>query len=88
MPPKERKDWYDGEHRRLQIAQQQGLLVEAEAVREKLADVYSRIRTFFQTLADVLERDVGLEPEQVQRAIDTGDRLLLELQGRLVEEVD
>lgn len=74
MPPKDRKDWYDGEARRLEIARKAGVLVEAELVREVIAGLFLKVRNTLSSLPDVLERDTGLEPDRigrVQRAVDT-----------------
>lgn len=86
MHPKDRKDWYDSELKRLQLETQQGRLAEAETVRELLADVFGRVKSWASTIADRLERDASLTPEQTQAVVDSSDRLLGDLHHRLIED--
>ena len=87
LHPKDRKDWYDSELKRLQLELQQGRLAEAEAVRELLAEVFGRVKSWASTIADRLERDASLTPEQTGAVVDSSDRLLDELHGRLTNEI-
>ena len=67
LPPKERKDWYDSEKGRLTYEREMGLLIPADEVAAVEAAKNKRVALTLDTLADVLERDVGLNAEQVER---------------------
>ena len=87
MPPKERKDWYDGEDKRLVVAAKKRELISNDEMGEALAMVFDSLKTFVVTLPDVLERDVDLNPEQVQKTIDLGDKLLADFTEKLVADI-
>lgn len=88
MDPKSRKDWYDGEDKRLIVAQKKRDLVSYEEMGEALAMVFDSLKTFVVTLPDVLERDVDLNAEQVVRMIDIGDRLLNDFAEKLIADAE
>jgi len=85
MAPKDRKDWYDGELRRLQLLIEKGELVPSTDVRDRLSEVFKTIKAFLQTLADVLERDVGLPPIAAAKVVNLCDKLCDNLTDKLVE---
>lgn len=71
--PKDRKDWYDSELRRLEYEQKTGVLVAADDMRTTVAEALKPVMLGLETLTDVVERDAGLTPEQatvIQREID------------------
>ena len=71
--PRERKDWYDSELKRLQYERETGLLVAADDMRTTVAEALQPITLGMETLTDVVERDAGLTPEQaviIHREID------------------
>ena len=76
MDPKSRKDWYDGEDRRLTVAQKKRELVSLDEMNEALALVFDALKTHVVTMPDVMERDVDLNAEQVVKMIELGDKLL------------
>lgn len=65
LPPKERKDWYDSELKRVQHAKVTGELIPADIIANADAAKNKKIALALDTLGDVLERDVGLNSEQV-----------------------
>lgn len=65
LSPRERRDWYEGELRRVDIEKKKGLLLIAEDVRETWAETLKAIMLMLDTLVDVVERDVGLNTEQI-----------------------
>lgn len=65
LPPKERKDWYDGEEKRIKLEQIRGNLVTIDVYREELARVLKEVAMTLETLTDVLERKCNLPPETV-----------------------
>lgn len=79
MIPKDRKDWFDSELKRISFEEKTGELLEAETHRDKLADALLQIKAWAMTIADRLERDADLSPRQVQSVQDSSDRLLTDL---------
>ena len=72
-PPKERKDWYEGEKIRIALEVQQGELVTLEDFRAELARVLKQIAATLETLPDAIDRKCHLSPdaiEQMQKLID------------------
>lgn len=67
MLPKDRKDWYEGEQKRIQILKTEGGLLVAEDARKEWAELLKKIMLTLDTLVDVVERDVGLERLQISR---------------------
>lgn len=88
MDPKSRKDWYDGEDKRLSVAAKKRELISVKEMGDALAMVFDSLKTFVVTLPDVLERDVDLNPEQVQKMIDIGDKLLADFVEKLVADAE
>ena len=83
MPAKERKDWYDGEDKRLIVAAKKRELISTDEMSESLIMVFDALKTFVVTLPDVLERDADLEPEKVQYLITRCDQLLSDFTEQL-----
>lgn len=86
MDPRSRKDWYDGEGKRLEVSVRKGELVPVAEMEEAFVMVFDSLKTFVVTLPDVLERDVDLDPEQVEKMIDLGDRLLNDFTEKLIAD--
>lgn len=88
LSPKERLDWYRGEEtkRKLQVAD--GTLVPADEHERALADVVKVAISWAETLPDVLERDAGLSPQQIERVQLAVDRVREELHASLAGEGD
>lgn len=66
LAPRERKDWYEGESRRIEILKKQSQLLNADDVRETWAESLKAVMLRLDTLVDVVERDVGLDSEQIK----------------------
>lgn len=85
LAPKDRKDYYDSELKRLAYEQDLKQLLKAEDVRAEWAEALKQIMLSLDTLVDVIERDAGLTPEQasiLQRVIDKQrDQLYRQLAG-------
>lgn len=81
LAPRDYRDYWQGEEARLRAqARAQGLIPQEEVEQEMRALIEPTIR-FLETLPDILERDAGLSPEQieqVQRVVDTQRALLAE----------
>lgn len=81
--PKDRKDWVQSELALNKLRQEAGKLCQVEDVREQMARIVKPIDTLLDTLADVLEREAGLTPEQVEAVVASCDRA----RARLYESV-
>lgn len=66
--PAARKTFYQSEEARLKVEAAIGNLIPAEEVREGVAEVFKLIALKIDTLADTLERDIGLTPDQMTTA--------------------
>lgn len=86
LPPKERKDFYDSEKRRLEVEATKKLLIPAEVFRKELAAVCKAVALFMETLPDILERDCGLDPVTIDRIQQAADDQRLRLY-RVVDEM-
>jgi len=75
LPPMERRAYYQSENERLKVESTTGQLVPAAEVEADYAQLVKKIVQFFDTLPDVLERKVGLTPEQVVKVQDECDRV-------------
>ena len=73
LAPRARKDWYDGELRRVELIKKKGELLEVDEMRREWAETIKSIMLTLETLVDVIERDVGLMPEQIKRIQDIID---------------
>ncbi|MCK9622229.1 MAG: DUF1441 family protein [Methylobacter sp.] len=73
MPPKERRDWYEGNLAKKKDALAEGALVDAEDCRQRMADLIKPGIQLLDSLPDILERDFNISPEAiiaVERRID------------------
>ena len=86
LPPKERKDWYDSELRRSQLAERNGDLIPVIEYQRELSAVIKSLVAGLQTLPDILERDAGLSGDAVERAQAVIDALRDDLYRALTED--
>lgn len=73
MPPKDRKDWYDGEKRRREIQVDDSELIPSADFDTEYSRLVKLTAAAMETLPDLLERDGGLSGKQlapVFRVID------------------
>lgn len=66
MDPKDRKDWYDAENKRLAYEKHCGELIPAEEVRDVVAEAFKMLVFALDTLPDRVEHEVGLQPDQLK----------------------
>ena len=88
LDPKSRKDWYDGEDKRLVVAVKKRELISTSEMSDSLVMVFDALKTFFVTLPDVLERDADLSAEQVELMIELCDRLLADFSEKLIANTE
>lgn len=72
--PKDRKDWVQSERELNKLRAEAGELCSVEDVREQMAKLVKPIDTMLDTLADVLEREAALTPDQVEAVVASCDR--------------
>lgn len=75
LPPKDRKDWYDGEKRRREIQESDRELIPAHKYDTELSRAIKIMAAGLETLPDVLERDAGLQPKQLEPVFRVVDGL-------------
>ncbi len=74
LPPVDRDRWYSSEIKRLDFEEQMGALVRVEDMAQAIGVTFKKLALMLDTLPDVLERDVGMTPQQISamcRIIDT-----------------
>ncbi len=80
MPPKERRDWYEGEKVRVALELQSGNLLTLDDYRLELARILKQVANTLETLPDTLERKCALPPDAliaVQEEIDKERAMLV-----------
>ncbi len=65
MTPDMRKAWFQSENERVKLEQKLGQLCEAHDVAREMALMAKSVVQVLETLPDILERDCGLQPQQV-----------------------
>lgn len=73
LPPMERKAHYQAEHEKLRLQMERAELVPSLEVEQGHGQIFAIVAQAYDTLPDVLERDVGLSPAQlarVEKALD------------------
>jgi ABC-type phosphate transport system auxiliary subunit len=67
LKPLERKAHYQAEHEKLRLQIERGELVPSLEVEQGHGQIFAIVTQMYDTLPDVLERDVGLTPQQLVR---------------------
>lgn len=73
LAPQDRRAWYDGEKRRLEIEERMGQLIPVAEVEAATAQAFATIAQCLRAIPDNLERSAGVAPEvaeAVGRMID------------------
>lgn len=83
MPPKERKDWYEGEKVRVSLEVDKGNLITLDQYREELARILKQIANTLEVLPDTLERKCALQASVVSELQQELDRERAALVSRL-----
>jgi hypothetical protein len=86
LPPSDRNAWYQSELRRVDLELKSQQLIPAAEFEAGLADMAKDLVQFLETLADQLERDAGLTPEQIDALHLSIDRQRQSLYERIVAE--
>jgi hypothetical protein len=88
LKPWERKAHYQAEHEKLRLQVERGELVPAIEVERGHGQIFAIATQAFDTLPDVLERDVGLTPLQLARVEKHVDETREALYQALIEGED
>ncbi|EGQ9818961.1 DUF1441 family protein [Vibrio parahaemolyticus] len=90
MPPDMRKAWFQSENERVKLEKTLGQLCEAHDVAREMALMAKSTIQVLETLPDILERDCGLQPQQVSKVQayidDLRDQLALTVSAASEEE--
>ncbi|MCK9468492.1 MAG: DUF1441 family protein [Porticoccaceae bacterium] len=86
LDPFKRRAYYQGELDKMKVGQERGELVPRMEVEREQARILGRLVQFCDTLPDIVERDVGATPQQLEAMERTIDRLRDDLYADLVEE--
>lgn len=84
LPPKDRDAWFASELKRKKLEKEDGSLLDKNETQEKLAELFKKIALSLDTLADVLERDVGLSPELIDKVNEVCDTTREELVNNIL----
>lgn len=83
LSPEKRRAWFQSENERIDLEVRAGSLIPALEHERDMARLVGIVVQVFETLPDILERDEGLEPHQVDRVQQTLDKV----RERLYEQV-
>lgn len=90
MDPKDAKDWYDAQNKRLTYETSMGELIPVTEVREVVAEAFKIVTFALDTLPDRVEHEVGLQADQLKVFLgsidDARQSLALELDRYLDPE--
>ncbi|MBP1015906.1 DUF1441 family protein [Serratia fonticola] len=68
MDPKDRKDWFQSENERVKLETSLGQLMPAPDAHREMSLIVKAVSQVLDTWPDVLERDRGWRPEQINEA--------------------
>lgn len=84
LPAAERKLWYDGEARRIEVRRRKRELFERDEVLSTISEMIAIFADQVRGIPDRLEREVGLTPAQAEAAENLLNAELVALKKRLV----
>ena len=85
LPPKDRKDYNQSENERLKVETTMGALVPAVEVEADMAELVKMAVQFLETLPDVLERKLSLQPDQVIKVQERCDHIRQQLYDKIMQ---
>lgn len=88
LPPEKRRAWFQSERERMELEAKAGKLIPALEHERDMARLVGMVVQAFETLPDVLERDEGLQPHQVERVQQVLDGVRGKLYDRIVSDED
>lgn len=84
LPPKDRDSWFASELKRKKLEKEDGFLLDKNDTHEKLSELFKKVALSLDTLADVLERDIGLSPELIDKVNEVCDNTREELVNNII----
>jgi phage terminase Nu1 subunit (DNA packaging protein) len=79
LSPQEHRKLLEAELLQMQVNERRGDLVRVGRLGDRLADVFASVQRSYTTMPDFAERELGLEPIDVQKMQDHCDQALLDL---------
>lgn len=67
LPPKDRKDWYEGERQRIQLLELKRQLIPADEFRDELSATIKQLIQFIDVMPDVLDQSLNLDPQVIEK---------------------
>lgn len=86
LSPFNRRAWYQAELDRMKLQETRHELIPRLEVEQELASVLKIVAEALDTLPDIVERDCGATPSQLQRIETVLDRAREEMHKRLTEQ--
>ena len=88
LPPTERKAWYQSENERVKLEKELASLLDVEDVHRNMSALVKAAVATLDGLPDILERDIGLPPEAVQRVQELVDALREQMYRAIIDDGD
>lgn len=66
LAPKERKDWYDSELKKIQLEEKTGKLIPSDEVERVTSEAYGVIAHSLRSMPDNMERDLNITGKQAE----------------------
>jgi hypothetical protein len=88
LPPERRNAWYMSENRRVELDMTMRRLIPVGEVEAQFSELAKGFIKFLQTLADQLERDASLTPEQVDAMNESIARQRQQLYEQMTKPVE
>lgn len=88
LDPKDRKDWYDAENKRLTYLEKCRELIPVDEVRATVAEAFKIVAFSLDTLPDRVEHEVGLHDDQLKVFLKSVDDARQSLARNLQEFLD
>ena len=84
LPPQDRKAWYEGELKRVQLAKEKKSLIVAAEAERTISTAFQAVAQGLRSIPDHVERRVGASPDVCEIVEEIIDKELLSLHDRLL----
>jgi hypothetical protein len=88
LPPMERRAWYQSENERVKLEKDLRSLVSVDESTKEMANLAMMVAKTLDGLADILERDVGLDPESLERVQQVTDSLREQTYQKIIADTE
>jgi len=86
LPPKERRDYYEGTLAKIKVEKEEGVLLDYADVRQIVAEIIKPAINFLHSIPDNLERDYNI-PHSAVSKLETEINALLENWANEIEKL-